>query len=89
MNRVVLPGCWGNRGGKSILVAMAMQELRRSVIPCRQPDVIVIDDCQDLPRMDQVAVPEEESPHPGERHREAVNRVNSKRSRAGKAARWH
>lgn len=30
-----------------------------------------------------------ESLHPGERHREAVNRVNSKRSRAGKAARWH
>lgn len=32
--------------------------------------------------------PVEESPHPGERHRQAVNRVNSKRSRAGKAARW-
>lgn len=32
---------------------------------------------------------QDESPHPGERHRETVNRVNSKRSRVGKAARWH
>lgn len=30
----------------------------------------------------------EESPHPGERHRQVTRRVKSSRSRAGKAGRW-
>lgn len=85
------PGSWGGRGGKSILLTLAMQELGRVEMADmlrRQPDVIVIDECQHLPRIDQMAKEEYESPHPGERHREAVKRVNSGRSRAGKAARW-
>jgi hypothetical protein len=52
-------------------------------------EIIAIDECE---RFNDYAVKQvqvqDESPHPGERHRETVKRVNSGRSRAGKAARW-
>lgn len=75
-------------GGRSVLIAMAMQELGRLVTIRRPSAVIVIDECAHLPSMHMLAQPVEESPHPGERHRDNVKRVNSGRSRAGKAARW-
>lgn len=91
MQIAVIGGGVYGRGGKSILLALAMQEMQRAhvrdAINYRHP-LVVIDECEHLERMDMIAK-EEESPHPGERHRETVNRVNSKRSRAGKAARWH
>lgn len=76
--------------GKALMVALAMQELGREIgrtVP-RQPNVIVFEDCDYSALRGLDAMQVEESPHPGERHRQAVNRVNSKRSRAGKAARW-
>lgn len=87
MRVAVIGGGYG-RGGKSILLALAMQELGRVTMTDmlrERPNVMVVDECS---HMDFMAQPEEESPHAGERHRQTVNRVNSKRSRIGKAARW-
>ena len=86
MQVAVIGGGVYGRGGKSIQLALAMQEMAKSIE--RRPDVIVFDECNHLRAIDMVATQIEESEHPGERHREVVKRVNSGRSRAGKAARW-
>lgn len=85
----VIGGGMYGRGGKSVLLVLSMQELGQMVAQDRGAskrtlaEIIAIDECERF-----VTHPVEESPHPGERHREVVSRVNSKRSRAGKAARW-
>ena len=86
--RVAVIGGWYGRGESSVILALALQQVGHGAMAEMlrvRPDVMVVDECS---HMDFMAQQEEESPHPGERHRQAVNRVNSKRSRVGKAARW-
>lgn len=75
-------------GSGSLMVILAMRPVDIINSTMRRPDMVMIDECAHLPRMDMLANPVEESVHPGERHRDNVKRVNSGRSRAGKEARW-
>lgn len=89
MKGVVVIGGYG-RGMARLLMAMALQEdamrgLGRSI---GRADLVVYDECEHLRRMDMIEKAVDESPHPGERHRDNEKRVHSSRSRAGKSARW-
>ena len=75
-------------GSRSLMVILAMRPVDILESIMHRPDMVMIEECAHLPRMDMMAQPMDESPHPGERHRDNVRRVNSGRSRAGKAARW-
>lgn len=71
--QIVLLGGGGYFGRLSML-ALAQQALDR------ERAVEALESC--MAPMEAVSL------HPGERHRDNVKRVNSSRSRAGKAARW-
>lgn len=58
------------------LMSLAMRELGRAIVLAGVLEV------------NRMTAQIDESVHPGERHRDNVKRVNSGRSRAGKAERW-
>lgn len=62
--------------------------MRRVIFLGFSDSLIAFDEFERFKEAIVAAGVEDESPHPGERHREVAKRVNSGRSRAGKAARW-